>query len=621
MGSRLTLILHNMALPTKYKIHPAIGIARLGDAADFFVGPEIPGQPALADIGKPAPSYKSGGRIKPQAARFRVFEYVDKGGEYVVNREINLDEKDVDLLVWNVHLANRKASFFEFDGLAGFDRPTAPRRNGATTAAKQEKLEIDPGERLIGGKLKGPEAIVKKNPRKELWPDPAPVPAIPNLGKLATDKKGNLLVLGADGVTSSRPGAAAISNYANNDGWFDDVADGPVKVHLKFKGSKTAVTVEPAWVLCGPPDFAPDIYNVITLYDVLYDIAARELKLPAKEALYTKGELSRLTTINAEFKKAGKPELKTYRPDYDTEIYPILKRTDMMRYVFAPAAMAHTTISSMWKQLGSNSAADKAIRQAVFGFLRPPDAKPTDIKPDMPKLLGDEPYDLTLNLSTRRYIYHQRVRATLTPTQYALMKQWMDGNFIPCSDPSGVPAPPMGPFRVTPHGMDRAALESCVGAAMYPGIEVSWQIRWAQIYAEPFRIKHAAKSPYPGDKPGFIRAGHFTRQMALPWQADFLQCRTEEVKAPDLFVGKWAWWPGQRPDNVYTSVAEFLKSPPNHVRWARSTKSGAVQNWPSGGPEPNYAEMIANWKSFGFILKDPANPGHYIETERKSDIP
>ena len=70
-----------------YRIHPAIGIARVGNAdrATFFIGPEFPnfgpaGPPSLALF-----NYKSGGLIRPQAARFRVYEYLtNKKGDFTL---------------------------------------------------------------------------------------------------------------------------------------------------------------------------------------------------------------------------------------------------------------------------------------------------------------------------------------------------------------------------------------------------------------------------------------------------------------------------------------------------------------------------------------------------------
>jgi L-lysine epsilon oxidase-like protein len=605
-----------MALPPKYKVHPAIGIARLGDASTYFIGPESPGfPPAGAKPGGSVPPYKDGGRIKPQAARFRVFEYVDRGGKYEVSREVDLTQGDVDFVSWSVLLANRKASFFNFNGLAGFDRKTSGRRNSKDAPPRikhkgpRKNLEINPGERSISGISKGPVHFTSKDPAKERWPDPKPVPEITTLGRLYTDDAGRLIVLGGSGVTGRRPapGSNDISDYANNDGWFDDVSDGPVTALIGIGGQ--SIPVEPAWVICAPPDFAPSITGVVTLYDVLYDIGARELALPSDESTYVTGELKRLGALSADFKANKGKMLTTFQPDFDTEIYPILLRAVNMQFVFGPAVGHHSFFGATWAMLASKDAASKAIREAVLGYLRPPDgaAAPAAGTRSMPKLLGDEPYRLKTGA------YDKRARVTLTITQYEIMKRWAAGAFVASG---GAPAPPKAPPPITPEGLDRAALENCVGAGMYPGIEASWQIRYPSIYKEPFRINPAARSPYLGDKPGTIVAGHFTRQMALPWQADFLMCKLEhEPSGP--YAGDWGWWPSQRPDAVYASKKDFTDGKPS-VPWHRSTKGGVVGTW-SSGSTPDYEEMLANWTRFGFIVD--LGGGAFVEQEREPDIP
>ena len=71
-------------MPITYRIHPAIGVARVGDSPDdYFVGPEAPGIPPT--LTKPdAPALPGGQKgaykdakssIKRQGARFRVYEY------------------------------------------------------------------------------------------------------------------------------------------------------------------------------------------------------------------------------------------------------------------------------------------------------------------------------------------------------------------------------------------------------------------------------------------------------------------------------------------------------------------------------------------------------------------
>src|SRR6266446_1890728 len=117
--ARNAIAFNTIALNPILKIHPAIGIARVGDSpSSFFIGPEKPfagntGQDAGA--GTAAPPFRDGGKVKRQAARFRIFNYpIGKEPE-----ELNLDHPDVAEIEWTVHLANKKAAFFKFDGQKG----------------------------------------------------------------------------------------------------------------------------------------------------------------------------------------------------------------------------------------------------------------------------------------------------------------------------------------------------------------------------------------------------------------------------------------------------------------------------------------------------------------------
>jgi hypothetical protein len=131
---------------TRAAIHPAIGIAAIGDSlTEYYVGPEVT-DPAPA----PPRFYRDGaGALKRQAALFRVYGY-NAAGDVV--RELTGDSADI---VWTAHLANRKAEWYQFQ--MALDIPEAagqemPRRNPSVKPAERHTLAIDPGPRSIAGK-------------------------------------------------------------------------------------------------------------------------------------------------------------------------------------------------------------------------------------------------------------------------------------------------------------------------------------------------------------------------------------------------------------------------------------------------------------------------------------
>src|SRR5260370_16211183 len=117
-----------------FRIHPAIGIARVGNAPeDHFVGPEQPGVPGNW-VGTAFQSFRDGaGRIKRQAARFRVFEYFDASSS---PKEVVLGPDVVDI-EWRVHVANTKGSFFTFNGQSGASDVYLARSQGQGTSSEK----------------------------------------------------------------------------------------------------------------------------------------------------------------------------------------------------------------------------------------------------------------------------------------------------------------------------------------------------------------------------------------------------------------------------------------------------------------------------------------------------
>lgn len=486
------------------KVYPPIGVARLGNSTtDFFIGPEVPGQPA-----PPPGGYKDAEcRVKRQAARFRLFGF-DAAGN--LEKEVTAADGTI---TWVVHLANTKGSWRQFSGLS----KTQPGRNGVTSIGNSPDHEIDPGSRTLAG----PNQIADFDTGKFLG-------VTVRLGEARTDADGRLMVLGGFGKAAS-PTGNSISHYANNDGWYDDVSDGPVRATVVIGG--TTFAAAPAWVICGPPDFAPPVASISSLYDVLLQRAIDD-GLPGVSA--------------------------PAQPSFVRDIEPILRRIVDLKRVNAETDSAHFTFSPL-----PTTAAGRA---ALVGRVRNPNAPTAPGSANMPFLWDDE----------------HNIFSTVTKTQYAILQKWTGTAGTDWVDDSASPPPP--PTGITPEGLTRAALETCVGVALFPGIEASWLLRDDYSFSEPFRLNHAGMS-----------AGDVTKQMAVPWQSDFYKCAAYSTAASG--GQDYAWWPAQRPDDVYPEGG------------------GSAQPW-EGVIVTNNEEMVDHWHKLGFVVE---KSGVLVETERRTE--
>jgi hypothetical protein len=117
---------------------------------------------------------------------------------------------------------------------------------------------IDPGPRSISGtNLQGPAYHFDSGTFLG-----TPVP----LGELRTGGRGKLLVFGGHGASGTPLPNNPATTFANNHGRHDDVADGPVTATVAING--TSLPVTPAWVIVAPPNYAPGINAVVTMYDI-----------------------------------------------------------------------------------------------------------------------------------------------------------------------------------------------------------------------------------------------------------------------------------------------------------------------------------------------------------------
>src|ERR1043166_3712781 len=273
----------------KAAIYPGIGVARLGNSQnDFYIGPEVP-DPAP----EPPGFYRDAtGALKREAARVRIYGLNAEGRAV---RELTAKEAKIE---WTVHLANKKSAWYQFQ--LALDIPEANSvppsllRNAAVP--DRSRLVIDPGARSITG-------ANQSGGKKHTFDTGKFMGKTVYLGELRTDEAGRLIVLGGRGVSASFDGTVAIT-FANNEGWHDDISDGPVTATVTYGGRK--LEVSPSWVIVGPPNYAPNQKSVRTMWDVMRDVAisANMLTKPA-------------------------------RPSFDQDIRPLFERMSNLQWVNA----------------------------------------------------------------------------------------------------------------------------------------------------------------------------------------------------------------------------------------------------------------------------------------------
>jgi hypothetical protein len=663
--------------PTRYAVHPAVGVPRLGNSPEeFYLEPEtiggLPiecaadGTPRMAG-GRPVfvKKFKDGaGRIKRQGAQFRVFAF-DSDDPNDPGREITLDDPAVESIEWTVHLANKKAVWYNNDGFVGnvylagdpnaqvedanyYPDPTSPPtptndaslRNWYITdeTQRQRDLIIDPGPRTVsrpGQKAAFSRSTIPADyPHGGFPPIDPENPRVPyeidTLGEMMMAPSGRLVVLGGFGRAG---GQIPIATYTGQDTWYDDIADGPVWCRLKLKGEAEPIVLS-AWAMVGSPKYAPGLRNISSMDDIMFDVALRFQNLVPE--LY---DDTRWGGYNP-----------NYEANYARDVEPIFERIG--DYIWVANVQSMVAFISPRFDPRDASAANAANRKAFFSYFR--DSSQNELSPPHQTLFHNGVPMVPLNSGSNSVTNQDQDKyAGLTRTQYFLLGQWAQGKFT-----NGTPR--RWPNRV--HPLDRASAGNCVGHPMSPGIETSWNVRNPVIYNEPYRIKvHKDEAWYRehglstlGDETGswFARygpagvtppkwlvvqdgcePGDLTKRMSGPWMSDFYQCSVEYVNFsdPPLKPQRNAtsitdiptpptyytyWWPPQAPMHVLTGTM-------NAEEQAAAGVASGFQVYYTRGAN-NIGNLVIGWSYMGFILNENETAEgrmypYFVEKERNHD--
>lgn len=330
-----------------FKIFPPIGIARVGNSQDsFFVGPEVPGSPGIeiADDGSETRlvSYKTDStKIKRQGARFRIFD-VDSGGNATP-----LVLATGDSIQWTVKLANKKSAV---------RRGLAPPSSASRPVIEDADKVIEPASKNVAGANAPPKSFNDSDFEGRSVP----------LGDVRTDKNQNLIVLGGFGFSSS-PSNSPIGSFYTNPGWHDDTSDGKVTARIIRANGDIEEDIAAAWCIISTPDYAASINGIVTLHDILTQVAIDNLGLAIPD-----------------------------QPSFTKDIFPILVSASSLRFVNLFPDFAD--ISTDWTSLSNSSDASRPAREEAL------------------ELVGEGVEFLS--------------RFSLTNFQVNYLEKWVDGDFL-----------------------------------------------------------------------------------------------------------------------------------------------------------------------------------------------
>ena len=303
--------------------------------------------------------------------------------------ELTADSADIQ---WTVHVANSKAHWYQWQ--MAMDIPEAaaiqvPLRNASMSPDARSTLVIDAGPRAIAGKnTAGPDYALGAFMGVDVY-----------LGELRTNDRGWLMFLPGRGVSASPTGSPIFNEqdpngFINADGWYDDICDGPVTADA-CESRGVRFSVESAWVISAPPNYAPGVLGVRTLYDVMVDIYVAAGWMSAPNA-----------------------------PSFRHDVYPILHRLTGLQWVnkgfatqFGPGGSHDFNNPDNIARLARNPKADgidayRELRQQVLLSFRPPQPADGNQWP-WPWLYGDA-MDVPAIASPRQ-------NAVISQTQYNVL--------------------------------------------------------------------------------------------------------------------------------------------------------------------------------------------------------
>lgn len=692
-----------------FRIYPSIGIARMGNGPatkeDVVFSPEVPWKNLFDTDLKP---HTWDGALKKQAQRFYIYKCDSQGNPF---EKISPNDYDIQ---WFVEVANKKPFWYDFNN--SLDLSVNMEGNNKNLSKKFYENRIAPGISASSRNPNIPSEGVKEkgipNSREELVNGPNfgsvslansrmdleglfPFPRVGEVSNIATKMKttsksvklgtieydedgsnpetnGSLIFYSGDGVSASLNPSDLNTDFADNSNWYDDICDGRVTAKLTPKGGGETIVLDgpeaAAWIASAPPDYAPQINPISSLYDLVTGAAPGELKTDEASCL------SMVLPLFFKFYQMQWVNLSDFLAPSFKEVIDKLKYHDHFHYLYTPGAESQAT------------------REAIFTLFRNPRYEyinegiiPSKDVTDfdalgIPALPHKLPYYVGDGIN---YPGSPAQWFAIPPMLYDQLEQWSKGNFT--TPPELASDKPMDMVELgeyyrkdfvnasadpqkAPLLMTRAVLETLYGGGFHPGVELTWPMRHAQMYCEntltfgsvngkqeydlfglrEVRINSASKEVQ--DKIFFndfgflmtpedvresmdqkneeywlwqITPGDLTKWMGIPWQSDAGSCQAVWTKSQYPVP---AWWAANLPIDVLTYESyQAIKSPetlPDTKRniyasrqpWLQTTDTGYVGYHAEGGYLNGLINMVYQWDQIGSVAARKLDLNGYPKT-------
>jgi hypothetical protein len=293
-----------------FRIYPSIGIARMGNGPatkdQVVFSPEVPWQNLFNTDIVP---HTQDGALKKQAQRFYIYKCDEKGNPV---EKISPNDYDIE---WFVEVANKKPFWYYFNN--SLDLSVDLHGNNKNLSSQFYEENIAPGicassrnpnipgegadekgipnsrKELVNGPNFGSVSTVNERMElKGLFPFPRlgevsnianKLKTTPQTVKLGTieydldadnpETNGSLIFYSGDGTSASLNPSDLNTDFADNSNWYDDICDGKVTAKITPKGGGETITLEgpeaAAWIASAPPDYAPQINPISSLFDLI----------------------------------------------------------------------------------------------------------------------------------------------------------------------------------------------------------------------------------------------------------------------------------------------------------------------------------------------------------------